>query len=114
MASESRARWIKLASAIALFGVAGVIYYTNAHQPPLLPTEVNFVCVATGEMFRIDREKVTIIPAQNPKSGEFTLLPCVRREDGVYVDQHYAPSIKRFAETNKHVDAKTLRVQDGT
>jgi hypothetical protein len=67
--------------------------------------------VATGATFEIDRKDVNVLPMPNPDTGEMTLVPCVRREDGLYVDSHYRTLIEDFGDVNQYVDGATLAVK---
>ena len=72
---------------------------------------MRFVCVETGELFRLDRDRVVRLPAENPDTGRRTLLPCVQRDDGEFhVSDHYRGSLTKLADANHYVDAETLRV----
>lgn len=72
------------------------------------------VCVTTGEVFTRSVEEAAIIPAKNPKTGAYTLLPCTRRDDGtVQVDDFYRGALAgALAEVNRVVDPQTLLVKE--
>ena len=72
----------------------------------------NFVCIATGEMFTLDMDDVAIIPAANPKTGERTLLPCSRGDDGVMrVGEQFRASLAgKLKDAAKYVDPYNLEV----
>lgn len=94
-----------------LVAVAGYFFY-GRERPPL-PTEIQFVCVSTGEVFNISRDKVpNILPAKNPKTGQMTLLPVSKHDDGkLYVGTRRREELKQLGEVNHYVDPKTLEVR---
>ncbi len=111
MAGVLTSRSGKILLAIVLFVGAGVLAYRNLNQRPI-SRKVNFVCVATGRMFSLDRKDVVTLPAQNPKTGEATLLPCVKDADGVVrVSGRYAGALQELGAKNRYVDAETLVVR---
>jgi hypothetical protein len=71
-----------------------------------------FVCVATGEIFNLDLDKVAIIPAPNPNTGERTLLPCSKGDDGVMrVSERYRQALSgELKDKDKYVDPYNLEV----
>ena len=77
-----------------------------------LPAHANFVCVVTGEQFRLSIADVGMIPARRPDNGQRTLVPCVTGADGQpHVDEHYRAVIEgRLAGVNRCVDVATLGV----
>jgi hypothetical protein len=103
----------KITLAIVLLAVAAVLIYRGLRAERVVAAEVSFVCVATGETFDIDMEDVQAIPARNPKTNEWTLLPCERREDGTLVIARlYANSLRESLKlVNQFVDPKTLEVR---
>lgn len=105
----SRSGKILLAS-VLLLG-AGALAYWNLKQQPI-SQNVNFVCVATGQLFALDRKDVVALPARNPKTGEDTLLPCVRDADGVLrVSGRYGAALQQLGAKNRYVDPETLVVR---
>ncbi len=111
MAGVLTSRSGKILLAIVLFVGAGVLAYRNLSQRPI-SRNVNFVCVATGRMFSLDRKGVVTLPAQNPKTGEATLLPCVKDADGVVrVSGRYAGALQELGAKNRYVDPETLVVR---
>ena len=72
------------------------------------------VCVATGETFWLKRAP-RIPPVENPNTGQKTLLPCYKKQDGkLYVDSRYRGLIKQFEkdEVSQYVDPRTLLVRE--
>lgn len=95
---------------ILLVVAAGIAYW----QWPFgrsLPEQVNFVCVATGATFSLSRDNVRRIPAANPETGEYTLLPCVDEGGVLRVDGHYYEAVLGLADQNRYVDPNTLVVE---
>lgn len=102
----------KAALALVLFAAAGVVAFWQWPRGPL-PEEVNFICVETGTLHYIDRDDVFGIPANNPKTGRATLVPCYRTEAGqLAVSEHFAGTIEQLAELNHYVDPATRMVKE--
>jgi hypothetical protein len=105
-------QWKLLLAGVLLVG-AGLLVFRQVGGSRRLPNRVRFVCVATGKTYWIDREKLASlpIPAQNPKTGEMTLLPCFEQDGIVYVSSRYQGSLAELGEKNRHVDPETLAVR---
>ncbi len=102
---------IKLIGAVVVLLVAaGLAYYRLRDSGPL-PNSIKMVCVATGKIFDVARDKIDGVPMKNPKTGEDTLVPCYQRDGAWYVDPHYKKQLLDLGEKNRHVDTKTLAVQ---
>lgn len=102
----------KVLLAIVFLAVAGGLICYQLRGGASLPDEVNFVCAASGRTFDLDRNTIAMIPAKNPKTGERTLLPCYREEDGVLrVSPRYREQLLELGETNQYVDVESLAVQ---
>jgi hypothetical protein len=97
--------------AVVFLLAAAVILAGYFRQTAGLPNSVNFVCVATGQKFSIDRTKLVEIPAKNPKTGEMTLLPCVMDNGALFVSSRYRGSLEALGEKNHYVDVETLAVR---
>lgn len=98
---------------LACVGLAGYVAGTTLFAGPDVPTRAVFVCVATGEMFDLHIEEALMIPAKNKKTGQRTLVPCVRDDDGTLrVGDHYRNLFEgRLKEVNRYVDPDTLEVR---
>ncbi|MGD8453788.1 MAG: hypothetical protein PVJ57_18395 [Phycisphaerae bacterium] len=108
--SSQKAKFIL---AVVLLVVAtGAIYFQVAGNSPI-HDNINFVCVATGERFNLDRSTVTHIPARNPKTGEDTLMPCSNVDGVLKVSARYRDALDQLAEKNLYVDVNTLQVRGG-
>jgi hypothetical protein len=103
----------KIALAVFILVVAGLLARRALHNGTEVAAEANFVCVATGETFSLNLDQIAMIPAENPNTGERTLLPCSRSEDGVLrVGARYQPSlVNDLKEVNKYVDPMSLEVR---
>lgn len=104
----------KVAIAVALLVVAIVLLALRggSGEPPRADKS-EFVCVATGKTFWLDRE-TRFFPFENPDTGEKTLLPCHEGEDGgLYVSAGCRDLVKQLDRDgiNKYVDPQTLRVR---
>lgn len=103
----------KLAIVAVLLLVAIVLLAFQGGGAPSRSGEVQFVCVATGEIFWLDRQP-RIFPFENPDTGEKTMLPCHEGEDGnIYVSSRCRKLVKEFEQNavNKYVDPETLQVR---
>jgi len=109
----------EILSKVALWGVgllgivAVVMMYRSFTAGDRVPNpDYPVVCVATGELFELDPDDVTGFPAVNPKTGQATLLPYEKREDGLYVNAHFreAFELDSIKEANHYVDVESLRV----
>ena len=94
---------------------AGFLFFRNlgSNDPARgLPNQIACVCVATGDIFYINREDLSEVPAENPKTKERTLVPVMKDEDGSFrVSSHRAVIVKDLGEKNKFVDLDTLKVK---
>jgi hypothetical protein len=79
---------IKLVVALLLLLIAGALILNQAIKPGPLKNSIMFRCVETQEVFSLNRSSINRIPAQNPETGEFTLLPIYQDENG---DWQYSP-----------------------
>ena len=98
-------------AAVLIIGAGGLLFWQFAGSG-VIKNDVNFICVATGKTFSIDRKDVKSLPLENPKTGERTLLPCCMRDGVLYVDDHYARLLfDKLREKNRYVDTESLAVQ---
>ncbi len=102
---------VKLAIAgVLLVAAAGVIYWRGGN-PDALPDRITMVCAATGERFEVPRSRVTFLPADNPKTGQATLLPAYEK-DGVWlVSGRYRSVLEQLGEQNRMIDLQTMQVR---
>jgi hypothetical protein len=103
----------KLGLLAGLVVVAVGAYLVRGSRTPTRRSKVQYVCIATGETFWLARGTCKILPATNPKSGEKTLVPCHKREDGrLQVSSRCRGLIRRLERdaVNKLVDPETLLV----
>jgi hypothetical protein len=104
----------KLSIAVVLLGGAIVLFVLQAGGEPSRSGKVQFVCVATGEMFWLERQP-RVLPAENPETGQRTLVPCGPADDGsTHVSRRDRGLIEQFERdgVNKYVDSKTLVVRE--
>ena len=101
-----------LLGVIFLAGAAIIVAQSFNKGEDSVAEQSNFVCIATGEMFTLDMDKVAIIPAPNPKTGERTLLPCSKGDDGVMrVGEQFRASLAgKLKDVAKYVDPYNLEV----
>lgn len=97
---------------VAIVALAAVGLALHRAQPRgRLPDDINFVCAATGQTYKLDRDEVTRIPARNPKTGEYTLFPCYISEGVLQVSSRHAGGLAGLGERNRYVDPETLAVR---
>lgn len=103
----------KIGLAIVLLAVAGFMTYRSLRTDDVIADKALFACVETGEIFNLDWDDVPAIPAKNPKTGEWTLLPCEKRKDGIYIlSRRYAAALQEsLKDRNHYVDVGTLEVR---
>lgn len=102
-----------IAFVVAAVGFCAYMLFRPDPSYPSLPTQVSFVCVKTGERFVLDRRapECRIIPAENPKTHERTLLPCSEVDGKWVVIDHYRGAVANLAGDNHYVDPQTLEVR---
>ncbi len=99
--------------AIAVVGIAVVIGWSFVHSSPLeLPNRMPLVCAATGETFNIPRERVNMLPMENPETGERTLIPFETRDGARYVPDRYRTTVQDLKDKNQYVDLGTLAIRN--
>ncbi len=108
--------WTSNRGRLALAGVlvaalGGLVYYQLRSGHGRLPKGVRFVCVATGKTYWLDRNKVVVLPAENPQTGQMTLLPAYVKDGVTYVDSRYREAVIELGDQNRHVDPETLAVR---
>ncbi|MBK9120599.1 MAG: hypothetical protein IPM18_13520 [Phycisphaerales bacterium] len=104
----------KLVLAIVLLTGAAAVYFFFVRQPSLLPSSIRYVDISTGKIVQIAYERIpTILPGENPATGERTLLP-VEDDNGVLrAARRHAYHLLRdpeVAKVNKYVDPNTFEV----
>jgi len=105
--SEKAKLWL----AVAILAVAAGFATYQLTRPGPVSDKIELVCVATGKVYRMSREEVTIIPMKNPDSGEYTLLPCHEQEGVRYVNSRYQSALEQLVDRNRWVDPETLTVR---
>jgi hypothetical protein len=96
---------------VVVLAVAAILFYRTLAPGPELESDINFVCVATGRTYTVDREQINTFPVENPDTHEMTLLPCVQRDGRLYLDSHYREVLEDLGEVNRYVDEYTLAVK---
>lgn len=104
---------VKIGLAIVLLLLATVFGIRAFRSNKSVADSASFVCVKTGETFNLKMTDVLAIPAQNPKTKEWTLLPCERRADGrLFVRPMYGVNLRSdLKDLNKVVDTGTFEVR---
>ena len=104
----------KLTVVAVLFVVAIVLLVVRGGGgEPSRSGKAEFVCVATGKTFWLDRQP-RIFPFANPDTGEATLLPCGEDENGeIHVSSRCRELVQQLEREgiNKYIDPETLRVR---
>lgn len=104
----------KLAVAIIILIAAGLLARRNAGKSSpeaTLPNSIQYVDVTTGEIIALKRGQTVVLPRENPKTGERTLLPVLKRDGDYYVSDMRRRTLEQLGDKNKWVDPKTLRVR---
>ena len=111
MSETIKANQGKLLLVAGLLLAAGVIYFVRSGGKPARDEPALFVCVATGETYKMERGKTYIPPVKNPDTGEETLLPGTRRDGQVYVASRWRNLLAGLGSANRCVDPQTLLVR---
>ena len=112
---KDRERTIKIVLSVVGLGLAVYVIVPYLKRSPGPLTSIPFVCVATGEIVVLTPDEAGMIPARNRRTGERTLVPCVRNEDGTYrIAESYQRLIEgRLKDVNRFVDPATMQVRPG-
>ncbi len=98
--------------ATLLTAAAAFAWYWNRETNPVLAATNGYVCVSTGEVFVLSTDKTRLLPEENPRTKERTLLPCLQRPDGeVEVVARYRTYLEGLKDQNRVVDVGTLMVR---
>ncbi len=103
----------KLILAGVMLVIAIGLFLFQARGAAELTNTINFVCVATGELYELGRGEVKGLglPAVNPDTGQATLLPYAEKDGRRFITRRKARFLKQLADVNKYVDPKTLEVR---
>lgn len=97
--------------AAVLLVLAGGWWWYRSRDANALPSRLTLVCVATGKTFTQDRSRVSMLPARNPETGEYTLLICQRQDSKWYVSELARQTLETLAGVNRWVDPQSLEVR---
>lgn len=111
MASVFAGQRGKLILAGVVLVIAIGLFLFQARGGAELTDTINFVCVATGELYELDRGEIGGLPAVNPDTGQATLLPYAEKDGRRFITRRKARFLKQLADVNKYVDPKTLEVR---
>ena len=104
----------KLGLVVALLAIAVAVHAFLDRGAPSRPDRIQFVCVATGKTFWLDRDRARILPLVSPDTHERTLLPCYRGADGsLRVSSRCGSLVKQLERdaVNRLVDPDTLIIR---
>jgi hypothetical protein len=77
-----------------------------------LDNSLRMVDVRTGEVFSLKAGRGgTMIPGQNPKSSEWTLMPVEDRDGKLFVSERYLNALKSIPGEHAAIDASTGEVK---
>jgi len=107
--AEQRGKLI-LAGVILLAAIVIFFVFPSGGGAELTDT-INFVCVATGELYELDRGEIGGLPAVNPDTGQATLLPYAEKDGRRFITRRKARFLAQLADVNKYVDPETLEVR---
>ena len=111
MASVFAGQRGKLILAGVVLVIAIGLFLFQARGGAELTDTINFVCVATGELYELDRGEIGGLPAVNPDTGQATLLPYAEKDGRRFITRRKARFLAQLADVNKYVDPKTLEVR---
>jgi len=106
--AEQRGKLI-LAGVVLVIAIG--LFLFQARGGAELTNTINFVCVATGELYKLDRGEIGGLPAVNPDTGQATLLPYAEKDGRRFITRRKARFVEQLADVNKYVDTKTLEVR---
>jgi hypothetical protein len=102
----------KIVLLVVLLVVAVGGWWFFSRTPSVLPDALLFACVETGQKHWVSRNDApSVLPAKNPRTGKFSLLPAEERDGKLYLIERYADAMKSMSEVSKHVDPETLEVR---
>lgn len=84
------------------------LFFTGTSSP--VTDELDLVCVETGETYSLSMEQINTLPAKNPDTGKYTLLPYEMRDGQKVVLSRYLAALGDFKDANKYVDQASGRV----
>ena len=99
---------------VAVLLIAAIVFLTfGGGGRPSRSGKSQFVCVATGEIFWLERKPRTF-PVENPDTAQKTLVPCHENEDGtISVSRRQRSVVEQLDKDglNQRVDLKALIVR---
>jgi hypothetical protein len=104
----------KLGLVVVVLAIAVAVHALSDRGTPSRPAKIQFVCVATGKTFWLERDRARILPLASPDTHERTLLPCYRDDKGSLRVSSRCGSLVRQLEQdaiNRLVDPDTLTVR---
>jgi hypothetical protein len=104
--------WQIVVIALALVAAGASTAYMLSQSGPKFPTKITLMDVTTGQLFEWDTKKYRVsLPAADPASGEYRLVPVEKGEGGAWILTGNAKGMLRSI-TSKvtAVDTKTGEV----
>lgn len=90
-----------------------LVFRSDPSQPPdLADVPYQMVCVKTGRRFEMKRKDIRMLPAKNPETSEFTLLPCEERDGKWFIVSRYQAQLGGMSDVNQIVDPQTYEVKE--
>lgn len=98
---------------VVLLIAAGAVYWFTSSNRATLPRTLTYVDVTTGKVYSLPRGETRIPPVENPETGERTLVPCYRTDDGqlFVAGRMYSLIRNELKGVNQVVDPETLEVR---
>lgn len=102
----------KITGALLAVAVAVWLVWMNLRNESPLADTIEYVDVTSGMVFRISRASVpSILPGENPKTKQKTLVPIYKRDDGqYYVSDRVIDVVRGLGASNKYVDVASRHV----
>lgn len=101
-------KWVAALAAVVAVGV----FVWSLREPSGIPNSITLVCVETGEVFRIARNRLgSTLPALNPRTKRSTLVPCRVEEGELVMVPRFRHLLDDLQESNQYVDPQTLIVR---
>jgi hypothetical protein len=100
---------VVVVAAVVAVGIS-VLRLAVRESSPHLADSVRMVDVNTGDLFDMQVGR-TMIPAKNPRTGTYSLLPVERRDGEMVLSERYRVALKGIEGSHGAVEASTGKVR---
>lgn len=104
-------RWFVVGAVAVIASVLvwrGVVYSASGAA---IDSQIQLVCVESGERLTLSRIAVRSLPASHPRTGKQTLLPVIERDGRTKVDERCLEVLEGLKDVNRYVDEKSGEVR---